>query len=170
MPAGNADKFDQEWNDYAQQGETLEQYECFKEYERLLDANLSEFAEKEGYTSVGECFAELEQLVHQARKGVHRQVDGDVHWLEEVKDLPIGGGCYKGLRCCRGVNLCVTSAEIYALCGEQGVEFVKLLQDTDVLARETHRPAAARAAEEADPRAGGAAGIQQLHSGPARTD
>ena len=54
-------------------------------------------------------------------------VDGDVNWLEHVKDLPVGGGCYKGLRCCRGVNLCVTSAEIYALCREQGVEFVKLL-------------------------------------------
>ena len=32
--------------------------------------------------------------------------------------------------------MCVTSSEIYALCGEHGVEFVKLLPGTDVLAPE----------------------------------
>ena len=63
-------------------------------------------------------------------------MDGDIHAIKKVKDLPVGGGCYKGLRCCRGVNLCVTSSEIYALCGEHGVEFVKLLPGTDVLAPE----------------------------------
>ena len=63
-------------------------------------------------------------------------VQGDVKSWEQVKDLSVGGGCYKGLRCCRGVNLCVTSSEIYALCGEHGVEFVKLLPGTDVLAPE----------------------------------
>ena len=63
-------------------------------------------------------------------------VDGDIDVREKVKDLPVGGGCYKGLRCCRGVNLCVTSSEIYALCGEHGVEFVKLVPGTDVLAPE----------------------------------
>ena len=63
-------------------------------------------------------------------------VDGDMDAREKVKDLPVGGGCYKGLRYCRGANLCVTSSEIYALCGEDGVEFVKLLPGTDVLTPE----------------------------------
>ena len=49
-------------------------------------------------------------------------VDGDVEWWEGVKDLPVGGGCYKGLRCCRGVNV-HDVIRIYALCGEHGVEF-----------------------------------------------
>merc|ERR1711871_229188 len=66
-------------------------------------------------------------------------VDGNVERWEKVRDLSVGGGCYKGLRCCWGVNLCVTSSEIYALCGEHGVEFVKLLPGADVLAPEAFR-------------------------------
>ena len=42
----HAAKFDQEWDDYLQSGETLEQYEIFKEYEELLDENLTEFVHK----------------------------------------------------------------------------------------------------------------------------
>ena len=55
---------------------------------------------------------------------------------ETVKDLPIGSGCYKGLRCCWGANLCVTSPEVYVLCDEEGVEFVEVLWGISALGKE----------------------------------
>ena len=61
----NADLFDQDWDDFNQQGETLEQYNVFKRYEELLDTHLSRFAEKESYDSAVECFQELERLVQE---------------------------------------------------------------------------------------------------------
>ena len=48
----HAAKFDQEWDDYLQFWRNLEQYEIFKEYEELLDENLTEFVHKEGFKSV----------------------------------------------------------------------------------------------------------------------
>ena len=50
----NMKEFDQDWDNYLQQGETLEQYELFKRYENLLDENLTEFAVQEGYDDAGE--------------------------------------------------------------------------------------------------------------------
>ena len=61
----HAAKFDQEWDDYLQSGETLEQYEIFKEYEELLDENLTEFVHKEGFKSVGACFNEISNLIEE---------------------------------------------------------------------------------------------------------
>ena len=44
---------------------TLEQYEIFKEYEELLDENLTEFVHKEGFKSVGACFNEISNLIEE---------------------------------------------------------------------------------------------------------
>ena len=60
----NAELFDQDWDDFNQKGETLEQHAVFKRYEELLDEKLSNFAEKENYDSAIDCFQELERLVN----------------------------------------------------------------------------------------------------------
>lgn len=59
----NAELFDQDWDDFNQKGETLEQHAVFKRYEELLDDHLTKFAENEQFDSAVECFQELERLV-----------------------------------------------------------------------------------------------------------
>ena len=71
----NADLFDQDWDDFNQQGETLEQYNVFKRYEELLDTHLSRFAEKESYDSAVECFQELERLVKEDAEEHKRRME-----------------------------------------------------------------------------------------------
>ena len=47
------EEFEQDWKDLANgQGETLQQYEVFKQYEKLLDEHLTKFARARGYVSV----------------------------------------------------------------------------------------------------------------------
>ena len=73
-------------------------------------------------------------------RGSH-MVDDDYEWEEWLRELwwrqreaasqrrdrCISSGCFNGLHYCRGVNLCVRTSQIYALCGKEGVEFAKLI-------------------------------------------
>ena len=43
-----------------------------------------------------------------------------------IRDEIIGGGIYRGLKYCKGFNLCIRSNNLYALCSNQGVIFVIL--------------------------------------------
>jgi hypothetical protein len=52
----NCDKFDQDWDEVRQKGETLEQYEIFKNYEKEMAKHLDKFAANEGYDSTKKCF------------------------------------------------------------------------------------------------------------------
>ena len=55
--------FDQDWNELSNAGETLEQYNVFKKYEKLVARKLDEFASSEGFDDIGACFEEIQRLV-----------------------------------------------------------------------------------------------------------
>ena len=82
----HAEKFDQEWDDYLQAGETLEQYEIFQEYEELLDGNLTEFVKKEGFSSVGACFREISGLVEKDKQQKEEEMRKIQERLKEAQE------------------------------------------------------------------------------------
>ena len=57
------DVFDQEWDDLHNAGETLEQYAAFNKYEKLVSEKFDDFAQEEGFDSIGDCFEEIQRLV-----------------------------------------------------------------------------------------------------------
>ncbi|GMH85710.1 hypothetical protein TrVE_jg6378 [Triparma verrucosa] len=59
----NCPKFEQDYEDYTKQGETLEQYACFQEYRERLETSLSKFCETENFDDEEECMAEIQRLV-----------------------------------------------------------------------------------------------------------
>jgi hypothetical protein len=82
----HAEQFDQEWDDYLQAGETLEQYDVFKEYEQLLDENLTEFVKKEGFGSVGACFREISSLVEKDKADKEEEMRKIQERLREAQE------------------------------------------------------------------------------------
>lgn len=67
-------KFDQEYDDMQAQGETLEQYEAFKEYEEALERELTVFVRQEGFEDEREFMKEVTKLVEEDRARVQQQL------------------------------------------------------------------------------------------------
>ena len=59
----NCSKFEQDYDDYQKQGETLEQYAAYQEYRGRLEESLSNFVQKENFDDDEECMAEIQRLV-----------------------------------------------------------------------------------------------------------
>jgi len=59
----NCDKFEQEFDNYQKQGETLEQYACYSDYKRVLEGKLDEFVQSENFDDDEECMFEIQRLI-----------------------------------------------------------------------------------------------------------
>eukprot|EP00520_Triparma_pacifica_P004486 CAMPEP_0118654964 /NCGR_PEP_ID=MMETSP0785-20121206/12669_1 /TAXON_ID=91992 /ORGANISM="Bolidomonas pacifica, Strain CCMP 1866" /LENGTH=263 /DNA_ID=CAMNT_0006547657 /DNA_START=52 /DNA_END=840 /DNA_ORIENTATION=- len=59
----NCSKFEQDFDNYQKQGETLEQYACYQEYRGKLEEQLQKFVEKEEFDDEEECMMEIQRLV-----------------------------------------------------------------------------------------------------------
>jgi hypothetical protein len=92
----NANLFDQDWDDFNQQGETLEQYNVFKRYEELLDVHLTKFAKSEKFHNAADCFVELERLVtedaEEHRKRMEEMQEKLKQAQERRENASSGGG------------------------------------------------------------------------------
>lgn len=61
--ADNAHLFDQEAEDIALHGETLEQYDIFKKYEQILEGKIEGFCNLKGFSSSRDCFNAIEDAI-----------------------------------------------------------------------------------------------------------
>ncbi|GMH48020.1 hypothetical protein TrRE_jg10073 [Triparma retinervis] len=61
--ADNCSKFEQDFDSYQKQGETLEQYACYQEYQGKLEEQLQKFVEQEEFDDEEECMMEIQRLV-----------------------------------------------------------------------------------------------------------
>ncbi|GMI27977.1 hypothetical protein TeGR_g9634, partial [Tetraparma gracilis] len=61
----NCDKFEQDFDDYQKQGETLEQYSCYTEYKKALEEKLDVFVANENFDDEEECLLEIQRLVQE---------------------------------------------------------------------------------------------------------
>ena len=59
----NCSKFEQDFDNYQKQGETLEQYACYQEYKKRLEDLLSRFVQDENFDDEEECMFEIQRLV-----------------------------------------------------------------------------------------------------------
>ena len=80
------------------QGETLEQYEIFKEYEQELEVHMDKFCKQEGFSGPAEAFSVISEavsadLVHheQQRKELQRRWEQHLRNLRDHRDGTTGG-------------------------------------------------------------------------------
>jgi hypothetical protein len=59
----NAEIFDQDEDDLARRGETMEQYDVFKKYEQILGNKIEGFCSSRGYTSSRDCFNAIQDAI-----------------------------------------------------------------------------------------------------------
>ena len=64
----HAPAFDQEGDDLRDRGETLEQFEAFKQYEVELEKHMDAFVKDEGFGSVVECFQTINAAVKEDKE------------------------------------------------------------------------------------------------------
>jgi len=84
--------FDQEIEAINNRGETIEQYQAFKEYEKELEKNLMGFLDEEGFTSPKYFLKEVERLVEDDKKRVKEQMEQLMKQLMELMAEVMGGG------------------------------------------------------------------------------
>ena len=87
----NAELFDQDWDDFNQQGETLEQYSVFKRYEELLDVHLTKFADSEQFENAADCFVELQRLVTEDAEEHKKRMEEMQEQLRKAQENQNGG-------------------------------------------------------------------------------
>ena len=95
----NATLFDQDWDDFNQAGETLEQYNVFKRYEELLDVHLTRFAENEKFDDAADCFVELQRLVTEDAEEHKKRMEEMQEQLKKAQEKATnasGGGGKNG--------------------------------------------------------------------------
>jgi hypothetical protein len=91
----NCDKFDQDWDEVRQKGETLEQFEIFKEYEKVMSKHLDKFAVNEGYSDTKKCFDVINSSVtedllkhkEQMKKLTEQIKKAQKQWAKQSKKL-----------------------------------------------------------------------------------